>query len=53
MNQPPFSEEVSTEAEDIVGIRYHATFGEDIANREDLMCAVITVILGVCNSRLA
>jgi hypothetical protein len=31
---------VSTEAEDIVGIRQKATTGEDMAHWEDLMCAV-------------
>jgi hypothetical protein len=29
--QPPFSEDVSTETEAIVGILYHATTNEDIA----------------------
>jgi hypothetical protein len=29
------------EAEDIVGICYWAITGEDTANREDLMCAVV------------
>jgi hypothetical protein len=43
-SQPPFNEDVSTEAENIVGIRYHATTGEVIANREDFMCTVVTVI---------
>jgi hypothetical protein len=33
--------DVSTEAEDIVEIRYQATTGEDIANREELGCAVV------------
>jgi hypothetical protein len=33
--------DVSTEAEGIVGIRYQATTGEDIAHWEDLMHAVV------------
>jgi hypothetical protein len=50
VRQSPAGKNVSTEAEDIVGIRHQATTGEDIANCEDFMCAVVTVIFGVCNS---
>jgi hypothetical protein len=46
-SQLPFSEDVSTEAEDIVGIHYHAMTGEDIANWEDFMYAIVTVFFGV------
>jgi hypothetical protein len=49
-SRSPFSEDVSTEAEDIVGIRHHATTGEDIADWEDFICLVFTVIFGVHNS---
>jgi hypothetical protein len=45
----PTGKNVSTEAEDIVGNRHQATT-EDIANREDFIYAVVTVIFGVCNS---
>jgi hypothetical protein len=41
---------MSTEAEDIVGIRHQATTSEDIANWENFMCAVVTVMFGVRNS---
>jgi hypothetical protein len=41
---------LSTEAEDIVEICHQATTGEDKANWEDFMCAVVTVIFGVYNS---
>jgi hypothetical protein len=44
------SKNLSTEAEDIVGVRHQATTGEDIDNREDFMCAVVRVIFGVCTS---
>jgi hypothetical protein len=40
---------VITEAEDIFVIRHQATTGEDIANSENFMCAVVTVSFGVCN----
>jgi hypothetical protein len=38
------------EAEVFVGIHHQATTGEDIANREDFICAVVKVNFGVCNS---
>jgi hypothetical protein len=41
MRQSTASKDVSTEAEDTVGIRYQATTGEDIAHCEDLTCAVV------------
>jgi hypothetical protein len=44
VRQSPAHKNVNTEAEDIVGIRHRATTGEDC------MCAVVTVIFGVCNS---
>jgi hypothetical protein len=31
-SHPPFSEDISTEAGDILGIHYHAMTGEDMAN---------------------
>jgi hypothetical protein len=48
--QSPACKNVSTEAEDIIGTRRQATSGEDIAKRQDFMCAVVTVIFGACNS---
>jgi hypothetical protein len=50
VRQSPAGKKVSTEVEDIVGIRHHATTGEDMANSEDIMCVVVTVIFGMCNS---
>jgi hypothetical protein len=50
VRQSPAGKNVSAEAEDIVGVRHPATTGEGIANWEDFMCAVVTVIFGVCNS---
>jgi hypothetical protein len=41
VRQSPAIKNVSTEAEDIFGIRHQTTAGEDIANREDSMCAYI------------
>jgi hypothetical protein len=38
---------VRTEAEGIVEIRHQATTGEDTADREEFICAVVTVIFGV------
>jgi hypothetical protein len=35
-SQLPFSEDVSTEAEDIIGIRYHAVTDEDISTENTL-----------------
>jgi hypothetical protein len=32
VRQSPVGEDVSTEAKEIIGIRYQATAGEDIAN---------------------
>jgi hypothetical protein len=40
---------MSTKTEDIVVIRHQATTGEDIANWEELICAVVTVIFGMHN----
>jgi hypothetical protein len=48
--QSPDGENVSTETENIVGIRQQTSTGEDIANREDYRCDVVTVIFGVCKS---
>jgi hypothetical protein len=50
VGQSPAGKNVSKEAEDMVEIRHQATTGEDVANGEDFMCAVIIVIFGVCNS---
>jgi hypothetical protein len=50
MRQLPAGKNVSMEAEHIVGIHHQVTSGEDIANCENFMCAVFTVIFGVCNS---
>jgi hypothetical protein len=50
VSQSPAGKNVSTEAEDTVGTRRQATTGEDIENWEDFMCAVVTLIFGVCNS---
>jgi hypothetical protein len=41
--QSPVGKEVSAEAEDIVGIRYQATTGEDVVSWEDLACAVVRI----------
>jgi hypothetical protein len=48
VRQSPAGKNVSMEAEDIVGIRHQATIGEEIANWEDFVCAVVTVFFGVC-----
>jgi hypothetical protein len=37
----PTGNVVNTEAEDIVGSRYQATTGEDKADGEDIVCAVV------------
>jgi hypothetical protein len=37
----PAGKKVSTEAENIVGIRHQATTGEDTEDWEDLVCAVV------------
>jgi hypothetical protein len=50
VRQSSAGKNLSKEAEDVIGIRYQAVTGEDIANREDFLCAVVTVIFGVCNS---
>jgi hypothetical protein len=47
VRQSPAGKNVSTEAEDIVSIRNQATIGEDIANWEDFIYAVVTVIFEV------
>jgi hypothetical protein len=41
---------VSTEAEGIVWIRHQVTTGEDTANWEDFMYAVVKVICEVCRT---
>jgi hypothetical protein len=41
VRQLPASKNERMEAEDIVGIRHQATTGEDIADREDLVHAVV------------
>jgi hypothetical protein len=46
----PAGKNVSMEAEDIVGICHQATTSKDIANWEDFMCAVVTVIFGMSTS---
>jgi hypothetical protein len=46
VRQSPAGKNVSPEAEDIVKIRHQAT-SEDT---KDFMCAMVTVIFGVCNS---
>jgi hypothetical protein len=45
--------EMSTEADDIVGIRHQATTGDYIADCEDFVCAVVTVICEVCRTARA
>jgi hypothetical protein len=45
----PAGKNMSTEAENLLGC-HKATTGEDIANCEDFICAVVTLIFGVCNS---
>jgi hypothetical protein len=50
VRRSPAGKKVNTEAEDIVGIRHQATTGDDIANWGGFICAVLTVIFGVCNS---
>jgi hypothetical protein len=41
VGQSPGGKNVSTEAEDILEIRYRETAREDIENWEDLMCVVV------------
>jgi hypothetical protein len=41
VRQSPASKNMSTEAEDIVGICHQAATGEHIADWEDFMCAVV------------
>jgi hypothetical protein len=41
VRQSPASKNVSTEADDIVGIHHQATTGEDTAHWEDLVGAVV------------
>jgi hypothetical protein len=41
VRQSPGSKDLSTYAEDIVGFRYQATTGKDVANQEGLACAVV------------
>jgi hypothetical protein len=44
VGQSPAGKNVSTEAEDSVEIRHQATTGEDTADREDLVRAVVNSI---------
>jgi hypothetical protein len=46
----PAGKNMNTEAEDIVGIRHHASTSETIANWKYFMCAVVTMMFGVRNS---
>jgi hypothetical protein len=41
VEQSPAGKNVSTEAEDIVGIRQQATTGKGTTLREDLVCAIV------------
>jgi hypothetical protein len=41
MGQSPTGKNVSTEAEDIAGIRHQATIGDDTADWEELVRAVV------------
>jgi hypothetical protein len=50
VRQSSASKNMSMEAEDIVRIRHQATTGEDIANWEDFVCAVVIVISEVCTT---
>jgi hypothetical protein len=50
VRQSPAGKNVSMEAEDIVVICRQVTTGQDIAYWEDIMCDVVTVIFGMCNS---
>jgi hypothetical protein len=49
--QSPAGKNVSTEAEDIVGIRHQAKTGEDTVDREDLLRAVVNC--SVCELAIA
>jgi hypothetical protein len=53
VGQSPAGKNVSTEAEDIVGIRHPATTGENVANWEDFMYAEVTVIFVQCVTQRA
>jgi hypothetical protein len=46
VGQSPAGKNVSTEAEDIVGIRHQATTGEDIADWKDWVRAVVNWRVG-------
>jgi hypothetical protein len=50
VRQSPAGKNVSTEPEGIIGVRRQQTTGEDTTEREDFMCAMVTVNFGVCNS---
>jgi hypothetical protein len=50
VRQSPAGKNMSTEAEDTVRIRHQPAAGEDVANGEEFVCAVVTVMFGVCNS---
>jgi hypothetical protein len=50
VRQSPAGKNVSTEPEDIIEIRHQATIGEDTTQREDILCAAVTVDFGVRNS---
>jgi hypothetical protein len=41
VRQSPTGKNVSTEAEDIVGIRHQATIVEDTSDLKDVVCAVV------------
>jgi hypothetical protein len=50
MNCETVVKEVSPEADDIIGNRHQATTGEYIADCEDFIYAVVTVICEVCRT---
>jgi hypothetical protein len=47
VRQSTAGKNVSTEAENIVGIRHQATTDEDIANREDFVCCSYSKLCSV------
>jgi hypothetical protein len=49
VRQSPTSENVSSEAEDIVEIHYRATTAIDTANWEDLVCPIVTYSVDLWN----
>jgi hypothetical protein len=50
VRQSPACKNVSTEAEDTIRINHLATAGKNVANWEDFICAVVTVICEVCRT---